>query len=551
MSRRQHLRSSVAAAASLAVLATGGAMLTVSAPAFASTQSDAAGVPPVASDAPWTKTVTWLVSQLTPSEKVALIHGYLATPFGAGTSQDPDLHGQAGYLPGIPRLGIPVNRHVDALGVNVYADATASPSRIGLAASFDRSLFTEFGDLVGKEGLGTGMTLVYGPQSDLARTPSWTRNNTAYSEDAYLASELAADEINAIQSTGLMSQVKHVGMYNGQNQNTPSIVEGQAAHEIYLAPAERAAEEGVSSMMCSYATFQIKDDARYSKSDYACGNSVMQNDIIKNDWNFKGFITSDYTAIHNTSDFLTGVDQEYATNFFNEPNLLPLIDPTSGTYDPAYAQRADDAVSRTLYQDERFGLLDNDHIPAAFQSSVAQHGDVDTYDNTIHVDKAAGIKLAEDLAERAAVLLKNDSNVLPLSKSTTVNVVGQNSILMPGAPGGEKAQGFGDRNVISPFKGMRAIGGTNVSSNPGYDYLGTAVPAANLKQDSTTAAAGLVRTTTPAGGGTPTTSDRHVLDGRADQPRPGQHLQLERLHQRHRRRHLPVPRSAPIRQGLG
>lgn len=508
-------RWAVASLASCA-LALGGTVVGASLPMAAAAPAGAAATsPPVAADAPWTATVTWLVGQLSASEKVDLIHGGGPTGGPSGPNAlDPDEHGQAGYIKGVPRLGIPANRHVDALGINVSAETTAAPSRIGLASSFDRGLFDEFGELVGKEGVGTGMTLIYGPQADLARTPSWSRNNTAYSEDPYLASELAAEEINAIQGQGLMSQVKHVGMYNGQNQNTPSIVEGQAAHEIYLAPAERAADEGVSSMMCSYATFEIKDDSRYTQPDYACGNSVMMNEIIKNDWNFKGFITSDYNAIHATSNFLAGVDQEFATNYLNTANLLPLIDPTSASYDPAYAQRADEAVARTLYQDERFGLLDNDHIPAEYRSGVAQHGDVDTYDNTITIDKAAGIQTARQLAERAGVLLKNDGDVLPLSDSTSVNVVGQTSTLLPAAPGGEKSQGFGDRNAISPYKAMRGIGGATVVSNPGIDLLGTTVPAANLKQDSTTTAAGLTRTTTPAGGGTPTTSVDAVLDGR-------------------------------------
>jgi len=468
---------------------------------------------PYAADAPWTKTVTYLVSQLTPAEKQKLVRG--GAPVGGPTGVnelDPDPHGQAGYLSGIKRLGIPETRHVDALGINVSGDATAGPSRLGLASSFSRELFSEFGTLVGEEGVESGMTLIYGPQADLARTPSWSRNNTAYSEDAYVANELLETEVEGIQGAGLMSQVKHVGMYNGQAQATPSIVEGQAAHEIYLAPAEKAAEVGVSSMMCSYATFLIKDDSRYTKSDYACENSVLMNDIIKTDWGFDGFITSDYNALHATSDILAGVDQEFATSFLSAANLLPLLDTSSASYEPAYVAAVDQAIARTLYQDERFGLLDNDYIPEQFESSVPQHGDVDTYDNTVTIDKAKGVKAAEELAERAAVLLKNDNDVLPLSTSTSVNVVGQVSTLLPASPGGERAQGFGDRVTISPYKGLKAIGGSKVSSNPGIDLLGTTIPAANLKQaDGTTA--GLTRSTTPVGGSTTTSVDT-VLDGK-------------------------------------
>ena len=91
--------------------------------------------PPTAADAPFTKTVNYLVSQMTPAEQIAVIR----------TGTDPNPHGQAGYLTGVPRLGIPGIRHADALGLNVYADATGFPNRLGIASSFDRSAYTELG----------------------------------------------------------------------------------------------------------------------------------------------------------------------------------------------------------------------------------------------------------------------------------------------------------------------------------------------------------------------------------------------------------------------
>ena len=494
-------RSGVIAAAAIGAVI----LSCTSAPAFAVTGPFHSAPAATASDAPWTKTVTYLVSKLTPKEKVNLIHGVRGTDI-------PDPHGEAGYLQGVKRLGIPGLRHADAQGLSVQAETTSSPSRIGLASTFSRDLLSEFGTLEGTEGLAADVDLLYSPQTDLARTPSWSRNNTAYSEDAYLAKTLVVEEVNGIQGTGLMSQVKHVGMYNGQNQDTPSVVEGQAAHEIYLAPAEAAAQAGVSSMMCSYATFRIKDDPRYSQPDYACANSVMQQDIIKGDWNFPGFITSDYGGIHATNSLLAGVDQEFRTAFLDPATLTPLIDTTSASYDAAYETAANESIARTLYQDERFGLLDNDYIPASYQSAVPQHGDVDTDDNSTAIDKSAGKALSAELAERSAVLLQNDNDVLPLTTSQTVNVVGQSSVLLPASPGGEKSTGFGDRDTVGALKGLKAIGGSKVVSNPGIDLLGTAIPAANLKQGATGDLAGLVRTTTLPGG-QPTTSVDTALSG--------------------------------------
>ena len=353
------------------------------------------------------------------------------------------------------------------------------------------------------------MELLYGPQVDTARTPSWRRNMTTYGEDAYLAAQMTAVEINAIQSTGLMAQVKHVGMYNGQNQNTPSIVTDQSAHELYLAAGEAAATKaGVTSLMCTYATFQIQGVE--DKPDYACSNSGMLKGIIRDQWNFTGWVTTDYGAAKATSDLLAGTDQEFRTWVMRDADLLPLIDPASEKYNSQYAYAARQAAARIVYQYERFGLLDNDHIPARYQSKVPQHGDVDSYTNTLNVDKAAGIAAAEDLAEQAAVLLKND-RALPLRTSAKVAVMGQSATLLPAATGGERSTGFGDRVTITPYDAMKAMPGTKVTSVPGVDILGQVIPASALSQDAAGTQPGLTRTQTA--NGQTTTSVDATLDG--------------------------------------
>jgi beta-glucosidase len=481
--------------------------------AVAEDSPSAAMSPTIAADAPWTKTVTYLVDQMTPSEQMNLIEGSHSNKNNVDNTKDPDSHNQAGYVRPIKRLGIPEMRHADALGIEGFADSTAYPTRLGLAGTFDRETFNKFGVAEGTEGKALDMDLLYGPQVDLARTPSWSRNMTAYSEDPYVASQLGAEEINGIQSTGLLSQVKHVSFYSGQTQATPSIVDEQAAREIYLAPAESAVKDaGVTSMMCSYATFQIKGFE--AKPDYSCSNSGMLNQIIKGEWKFPGWITTDYGGGKATSDLLAGTDQEFSTTFFSDANLLKLIDPTSDSYDPAYASAARNSAARIVYQYERFGLLDNDHIPDAYESSVPQTGDVDTSDNSINVDKAAGIKIAQSLAEESATLLKNNSSALPLSKDSSVAVFGQSARLLPASPGGERAIGFGDRVNISPYKAMKSEAGAKVTSEPGLDILGDAIPATAFTTDSAGTTPGLTRTTTELDGVTTSTSTDTVLDGK-------------------------------------
>jgi beta-glucosidase len=408
--------------------------------------------PPVAVGAPFTPRVRALLAQLTLDEKISLVH---ATP-------DPSPLGQAGYTAGVPRLGIPPRRDADALGVNVWADATGLPTRLGVAAAFDRDASTRLGQLEGTEGRALGIDMLYGPQSDLDRLPNWGRNLTTLGEDPYLSAALTVPEVNGIQSTGLMDEPKHFAIYNGQNQNIPSVVDDQTAHQLYLAPFEAAANDAPpAAFMCSYATFQITPVE--SSPNYACENAGLLNGILRAQWDFRGFVLSDYGATHSVS-IQQGLDTSFPNaNFFGAP-LKALTDPTSPTYDPAYAAALDTSVARILYQYERFGLLDNPTRPA--------------------FDKAAGIRTSRSIAEETAVLLKNDGRTLPLGRDDLgrgVAVIGPTADLLPASPGGERSRGFGDRNLISPLKALRAAEPhANIAFAPGLDRVGTVVPSTAL-----------------------------------------------------------------------
>ncbi|MHA3703656.1 beta-glucosidase [Jatrophihabitans sp. YIM 134969] len=468
----------------------------------APTTAVAATSPGQLAGAPLTRTVKYLLKHLTVDEKLQLVHG--------GT--DPNPHGEAGIILGVPRLGIPDFREADAQGINVYADATAYPGRIGLAASFDRTGLGEFGQAVGTEGRALDVDLVYGPQVDLARFPTWGRNMTTYGEDPYLAGQLTGSEINAIQSTGLLSQVKHFSFYDGQNQNLPSIVTDESAHELYLAAPEAAVKDaGVSSVMCSYATFQITPVE--NQPDYACSNAGALNGILKGQWGFTGWVTSDYGGSKNVSDLLAGMDQEFATGNLLPANLKPLVDPTSASYSATYAAALDLAVGRILYQYQRFGLLDDSSYPTAAKTGVKPIKPAPAA-----VDKQSGINLARTLAEQTGVLLKNDRGTLPLTTAETqkIAVVGPTADLMPAAPGGERSRGFGDRNIISPLKAMQQqSGGAVVNYAPGIDRIGTQVPStALLTSNAAGATTGLTRTETDADGNVVSTGVDTTFDGR-------------------------------------
>jgi beta-glucosidase len=469
--------------------------------------------PPPAASPPWTATVRYLVGQLTVDEKISLVHG----PLGQGivtptTPTDPGANGAIGVVAGVPRLGIPTFRHVDSNGVNLFADSTAYPGRLGVAAAFDRSAVSDFGQAVGREGRALGADLIYAPQVDLTRLPTWARNLTTYGEDPYLTSQLATADVQGIQSSGLLAQLKHFAFYNGQDQNTPSVVDEQAARELYLRAYESALTDGgASSVMCSYAKYQIA--GLQQSPAYACENAFGLQDVLRMQFGFTGWVGSDYGASHATSDLLGGLDQEFLSTNLAPAALKPLVDPSSPTFDPAYATALDGAVARILYQYQRFGRLDDSGYPGSAKTHVRPAPAPGPF------DEQAGIELARRLAEESAVLLKNDNGVLPLPRGagSSVAIIGPTADVLPAAPGTERSRGVGQRTTISPLDVLRAQAGqARITYAPGIDRVGTTVPESALST-APGGPAGLTRTTTaPDGTVTGTQVDTQLAGDQTD-----------------------------------
>ena len=418
--------------------------------------------PPIAADAPFTSRVKSLLSKLTVKEKVSLVHGLRPIPVGQNL-------GQAGYNAGVPRLGIPGRKDADALGINIFAQTTAPPTKLAIGATFDRSAASALGQLEGVEGRARGIDVIYGPQLDITRFPGASRNQTTAGEDPYLISQLGVAEIDAIQSQGLMSQAKHFALYNqstnvaGGNAQLNVNVDEQTLHEIYLAPFEAAVKDaGISSLMCAYSK---------AFGQYNCEQPLLLNDVLRSQWGFKGFVLSDYGATHSMS-ILAGLDTSYPSGLgadgspFFTTGLQALADPSSSTYSPAVAQALDTSVARILYQYERFGLLQN---PAQTRPTL---------------DKAAGISTALDLALRSAVLLKNSDHALPLGAADlqSVALIGPVARQAYVGVGGERSRGFADRDAISPLVALRAKApaGSTINYSPGIDWIGSPVPASAL-----------------------------------------------------------------------
>jgi beta-glucosidase len=249
----------------------------------------AQSVPAVTGDA----RVDKLLSQMTLEEKLKLIHG---------THEDPAIYqGQAGYLGGIPRLNIPGLRFADGPpGVLTRHRSLGETATMGVAATFSRKTAEENGLVIGREGRALGIDVSLQPFVNIDRDLQFERGYNTFGEDPFLTSEMAVAEVKGIQSQRVMAQIKHYVAYDSESGNI--FVDDQTLHEVYVAPFDAAIRRaGVSSIMCSYNRVN---------GTFACGNESTLTKILRDEIGFKGFVTSDWGAVHGVKFINSGLDME-------------------------------------------------------------------------------------------------------------------------------------------------------------------------------------------------------------------------------------------------
>ena len=286
--------------------------------------------------------------------------------------------------------------------------STGPMTLMGLAATFDRNLANVWGQTEGTESRSFMVTGMFGPQTDLARLPNWGRNLTVTGEDPFLSHELVASQINGMQGTGAMSEMKHFVVYNGQNQNANTDIQDQALHELYLTPYEGGFVDGrAAATMCSYqiwrdtspnsalagpisslsATSPLSPFATpgqnpqtwpLNESHFSCEQPLSLTDVLHNTWGSQALVGSDYPATHSTSGILQGEDQEMPTsNGFLSAN--PTLTPGQQT-DPTGSTCAD--AAGTSVPCSTAGAVHVGGIPNNFQSSGGS-GCANTYGCTV------------------------------------------------------------------------------------------------------------------------------------------------------------------------
>jgi beta-glucosidase len=462
---------------------------------FATAQS----VPAVTGDA----RVDKLLSQMTLQEKLTLIHG---------THEDPAVYqGQAGYLAGVPRLKIPGLRFADGPpGVLTRHPSQAETATMGVAATFSVKDAEDNGVVIGREDRALGIDVSLQPFVNIVRDLEFGRAYNTFGEDPFLTSEMGVAQVKGIQSQHVMAQIKHYVGYD--SDGTSTYIDDQTLHEIYVAPFEAAIRRAdVSSIMCSYNRLN---------GTFACGNKDTLTKILRDEIGFKGFVTSDWGAVHSVDFINAGLDMEMPgepdpksggfsiPSFFDAQPVPPppppsavgdMINDMFGGHIPeeptpkregfgdfgvklsprkmsealkdgtVTEESITRAAGRVLYEIVHFGYLDGQSKHEVTRQAIE-----------------ANAKIIEKTGEDAAVLLKNDGSILPLKAADLSSVV----LIGPTAAqvdaigiNGERSVGLPERQV-GPLDAMKKISGNSaIRFAVDDDMDGTTIPADVLGHD--------------------------------------------------------------------
>ncbi|WP_242141164.1 glycoside hydrolase family 3 protein [Sphingomonas sp. TREG-RG-20F-R18-01] len=339
-----------------------------------------------------------IVAKMTLAEKIALVHG-LFPPMAKGKTLN-ELIPSAGHIDGVPHLGIPLVRESDAsLGVANQVEqrkgdvATALPSGLATAATFDPAIARDGGAMIGAEARAKRFSVLLAGGVNLTRDP-WNGRNFEYlGEDPLLAGTMAGAHIAGVQSNHIVSTIKHFALNAQETGRTVVDAKiGEAALRMSdLLAFQIAIEIGKpGSVMCAYNKVN---------GDWACENAHLLNDVLKRDWGYRGWVMSDWGAVHSTARAANaGLDQESGQELDHAIYFADALEAEIAAGRVPMA-RLDDMVIRYLT-----GLIETGAYDAPAKDAQA-----------IPYDTHA--EVAQRAAEAGIVLLKNDGDLLPLARS--------------------------------------------------------------------------------------------------------------------------------------
>ena len=282
----------------------------------------------------------------------------------------------------------------DMLGVNKSRPATCFPAEVTSAGSWNPELLTEIGAAIGEEAKEQGVGLVLGPGANLKRNPLCGRNFEYFSEDPYLAGKLAAGFIRGAEAQGVGTSLKHFAA-NSQELSrftSDSVMDGRTLRELYLTAFEIAVKEGKpSTVMCAYPKLN---------GTHCSDHKELLTEILRSEWGFDGMVVTDWGAMNDRIEgFRAGCDLNMpGGSDYMEKEVLQAVK------DGTLPERCvDDSASRVL--------------KLVFRAA-------ETLSKKAACDYEAHHALAKRAAAEGAVLLKNESSILPLKPGAKIAVVG-------------------------------------------------------------------------------------------------------------------------------
>ena len=282
----------------------------------------------------------------------------------------------------------------DHIGINDSVPATCFPPAVGLASTWSPALLTEVGNALGEESRALGVGVLLGPGLNIKRSPLCGRNFEYFSEDPYVAGELASALVKGIQGQGIGTSVKHFAANNQETDRMrrDSQIDMRTLREIYLRGFQKVVTSAKPwTVMCSYNKVN---------GTYASENHFLLTEVLRDEWGFDGFVMSDWGAVHDRVKALkAGLDLEMPAHAQHEAAVVAALE--AGEIDQATIETAYSRIERIL----KLAQASLEGAPTQF--------DVDGH----HA-------LARKAAEQSIVLLANDG-ILPLAPGTDVAVVGE------------------------------------------------------------------------------------------------------------------------------
>lgn len=341
----------------------------------------------------------------------------------------------------------------DHLGLNESVKAVCFPTGSAMASSFDRDLIGRLGEHLGEAARAEKLHTVLGPAINIKRSPLCGRNFEYLSEDPYLAGEMSASYVNAVQSLNVGVSVKHYAANNQEyhRMSVDTIVSERALREIYLAAFEKTVKQAKPwTLMCAYNRLN---------GEYCCENEWLLNQVLHKDWGFDGIVMTDWGAMNDRVKALkSGLNLEMPSSYgYNDRKLVQAVE--NGILPMEILDKSVEDLLRWIGK------------------GLAEEPAVQSY------DKEAHHTFARKAAAECAVLLKNENDLLPLAKADEVVFIGSFAA-------NPRFQGGGSSHINS-FRVSNAVdaakGAGNVQYTPGWmedgetrdaDLLDAAVTAA-------------------------------------------------------------------------